>query len=183
MKFISFILLVFAYLNAEATFYSEKECEKNNAVIIEVTVTKDRFEPRLIYLQEKDKVCMFVTAKDYPVSMVVEKMPVSLTARPGKREFTYFTVPKVGEFNIKCNGGCALGVKPKIIVQSKEQFEKFQEEKYREKSENYRKKVGSDQVQPKYLDENETYRNKNKKDKNPYDKERYKSKFLSEESN
>lgn len=180
IKFLMVITLGFSLKSmAFSNSYGEKQCDRNDAVRVDITVTKDRFEPRIIYLQEKDKVCLYVSAVDYPVSFSIDRHPVVVTVRPGKQSFTYFVVNKVGEYNIQCKGGCALGVKPKIIVQSKEEFEKFQEEKYREKSEKYRKKVGERQIQPKYNNENESHRRP--KSSNPYDTQKYRSKFLDEE--
>lgn len=152
MKFLMLTILTLFCSSSMAfsSFYDESECEKNNVVTIDVTITEDRFEPRIIYLQEKDKVCLFVKALDFPVSLTIDRLPVMVTAQTGKTAFAYFRVEGPGEYAIKCNGGCAEGVRPKIIVQTREEFEKFQEEKYREKSERYRKKVGDDQYQRHY---------------------------------
>lgn len=139
------------------TPYGDKECETSDAKVL-ISVTKDSFEPRLIYVKEGDKVCMKVEAIDYSVSMTIDSHPVMLSVAPSKKPATaYFRANKVGEFNIKCRGGCALGVQPKLIVQSKADFEKFQEEQYRKDSEKYRQRVQPRQIQRDYKSDDPTF--------------------------
>lgn len=157
----SLIILASLMFGSISLAYTERECAKNDVVVVNVSVSKDRFEPRIIYLQEGDKVCLYVTAIDYAVAFSIDRLPVAVNTRGGKTSFTYFTVPRAGEYAIKCRGGCALGVDAKVIVQTKAEFQKFQEKDYREKSEGYRKKVGDDQRQMKYEDEQSEYYRKN----------------------
>lgn len=163
-----FILPAFAYF--------EKNCEKNDVVSIDVYVSKDRFEPRVIFLKEKDKVCLKVHAVDYNVAFSIEKHPVVVSVPSGKDSLTFFRVGKVGTYKVDCKGGCGLGVNPKIVVQSNEDYEKWQEEKYREKSEKYRKRIDQDFEQESYKKDKDF--SQDKKEKNPYRNERYKSKYL-----
>lgn len=171
MKIIQTIILMPIFTFA-FSFYGEKECEKNDVVSVDVFVSKDRLEPRIIYLKENDKVCLKVNSIDFNVSLSIEKHPVLITAKSGMTSFSFFKVKGPGTYKIDCKGGCALGVDAKIIVQSSADFDKWQEENYREKSEKYRKKIEEDSLQKKYLKEKDSFK------KNPYDKQKYKSKFL-----
>lgn len=157
MKLVILAIMFFTGLNAIAyTPYSESECNKPNVVDVDISVSFDQFEPRIIYLKENDKVCFKVTAIDVNISMSLEKHPMLISARANKTTFTYLKIGKKGEYKFKCNG-CAYNVNPKVVVQSKEEFEKFDEEKLREESNTYRKKLKDQPKQKKALTEDELY--------------------------
>ena len=168
----SLILIAAFFISIQAFAYTESECDKNDVVTVNVTVTKDRFEPRVIYLKERDKVCMFVTAVDYGVSFTVDRQPISVSVASGRTGFTYFTVPRSGEFSIRCHGGCALGVDAKIIVQPKAEFEKFENRDYREQAESYRKKVGNTQEPQPYHKDSDYRQNDYSSYSNSYRRDR-----------
>ena len=157
MKFLSLAILLFSLNTNAFTPYSDKECEKNNVITVNVSVSADTFEPRIIYLKENDKVCLKVKAIDYNVAFTIDKHPIYVSVRSNKESYTYFKVGKKGEYKITCKGGCALGVDAKLVVQSKEEYDKWEEEKYREQSDKYRKKYQDAPVQDKALTDEEKY--------------------------
>jgi len=157
-KLVMFTILTLSSLSFA---YSEKDCERNDFVKVELTVSPEYIEPRVIYLQEGDKVCLFLKAVDTNVSINVDKLPISIYANPRKTGFEFFRATKVGEFALKCRGCGYKSSNPRIIIQSREEFQKYEEEKYREDSSKFRKKLKTNQKEDKYksnLDDYSGYR-------------------------
>lgn len=130
-------------MGAEFTPYGAVACNESDSEV-DVYVSAEYFEPRIIYVKEGDKVCLKVIAVDEPISFTIDSYPVMLSARPTankKPTLAYFRATKVGEFRIRCKGGCAYKSEPKLVVQSKASFEKWEEEKYREEAQRSRMKV------------------------------------------
>ena len=135
------LLTLFLSIQAHAfTYAGDLECNRSDSKI-DVYVSKDRFEPRVIYVKENDKVCLKVHAVDYGASFTIDGYPAVLASVRANSppRISYFTANKVGEFKINCKGGCALGVNAKLVVQSKESFEREEERKYRKDARDYRK--------------------------------------------
>jgi heme/copper-type cytochrome/quinol oxidase subunit 2 len=158
------------------TSYTEsnaRDCDMSDAKI-EVSVTRESFEPRIIYIQEGDKVCLTLRAIDTPVSMTIDSYPVMASTTPSvsKGALVLFRATKVGEFRIRCRGGCASKSEPKLVVQSKKDFQQFQDEKYREKAEKYRQRVGPKQRQRTYQGPDSSY-NLQQRPNYTYDRSRY----------
>ena len=156
MKKLYFILLVLTTMslfsvaqadqvNNRWTYKTEKDCKTSDAKVV-LYVGVEEISPRIVYLRQGDKVCLIINAEETRVSLRIPKYPVFVTAQKNQSEMTYFKADKVGEFDIKCTG-CADGREfpgAKIIVQSKTEFDKFQEEDYRKDSEKYRKQYPKD---------------------------------------
>lgn len=149
---ITMILLFTNFLMA----YTEEECEKNDVIKINMEVSFDQIEPRIIYLQEKDKVCLFVKAIDTNASLSIEKLPVTIYATERREGFQYFRVDKAGEHKITCRG-CGYKTEAKIVVQTREEFQKFDEEKYRKDSNKYRKQLKPKQEKSRYKSDLDDY--------------------------
>lgn len=129
------------------TYKTDTDCKKS-AARVELYVTQEEISPRKVYVRQNDEVCMIVEAVDTSISLNLEKHPVMLSTRKGRKEMIYFKVPKVGEYKFKCVG-CADGKYfsgASIVVQSMADFDASQEEDLRKNSEKYRKQI----VNPKY---------------------------------
>lgn len=140
MKFFVILFSVLIAYQAEAyTPYGPKECEEADAKV-DIYASRDSFEPRVIYVKEKDRVCFVVHPVDTSVVITIEGYPsiyVTVLAN-AQAKMEYFRAEKVGEFKIKCRM-CGLRSNPKLIVESREKFEKDEERVYRRKSQDYRK--------------------------------------------
>lgn len=153
------IIIAILLISGQIWAYDSSDCEKNDVVRVNMEVTFDQIEPRVVYLQEKDKVCLFVKAIDTNAALSIDKLPVTIYATDRKEGFEYFRVDKAGEYKINCRG-CGYKTEAKIVVQTREEFQKFDEQKYREDSNKYRKQLKPKQENQKYKGDLDDYRYK-----------------------
>jgi bifunctional DNA-binding transcriptional regulator/antitoxin component of YhaV-PrlF toxin-antitoxin module len=123
------------------TYMTKEDCKRSDAQIV-LKVGVEDMSPRMVYVREGDKVCLIVNSEEVRVSLSIEKYPVSVTVQRNKSEMTYFKANQIGEFKLICRG-CADGKNfngAKLVVESKESFDKAQEEYLRKEAEEYRQR-------------------------------------------